>query len=149
MVCVASRAPFFSDAAPAVEIDYNDLRDGGDSNRESPTTPYGRAAHLFPLAFHPRPSVRERFAVFAAYVVFGGVADLAAGRERGLDARASLADDAFAASAALSLPPALAATLALPVKNDARGTRSGVARSTATAEPVERSERGRRRCARC
>ena len=128
---------FFSDAAPAVEIDYNDLRDGGVSNRESPTTPYGRAAHLFPLAFHPRPSVRERFAVFAAYVVFGGVADLAAGRERGLDARASLADDAFAASAALSLPPALAATLALPVKNDARGTRSGVARSTATAEPVE------------
>ena len=59
---------FFSDAAPAVELDYNDLRDGGDSNRESPTTPYGRAAHLFPLAFHPRPSVRERFAVFAAYV---------------------------------------------------------------------------------
>ena len=136
---------FFSDAAPAIELDYNDLRDGGESNRESPTTPYGRAAHLFPLAFHPRPSVRERFAVFAAYVVFGGVADLAAGRERGLDARASLADDAFAASAALSLPPALAATLALPVKTDARGLKSGVARGFPPERVFEREEARRAR----
>ena len=110
---------FFSAAAPAAALGGTPGETSRDETRayqNQSATPYGRAARLFPLAFHPRPSVRERFAVFAAYVVFGGVADLAAGRCRGLDARASLAVDAFAEDAALTLPSALAGTLVLPVE---------------------------------
>jgi hypothetical protein len=39
---------FFADAAPAVELDYDE------SASSNPPTPYGRAARLFPLAFHPQ-----------------------------------------------------------------------------------------------
>ena len=101
---------FFADAAPAVELDYDE------SASSNPPTPYGRAARLFPLAFHARPSVRERFAVFAAYVVFGVVSDLAVGRIGGQEVTVCVRNESFAKSAALALPSALIEQLLLPVE---------------------------------
>jgi hypothetical protein len=52
--------------------------DGVSTEAEQEWQPYGRAMGLFPLVFHPRPSVREQMAVFTAYIIFTPVADHAA-----------------------------------------------------------------------
>ena len=82
--------------------------------------PYGRAAGLFALVFHARPTVRERVATFFAYVVFAPVAALATRlrREGGFvseeegDVDASRAEDDD--SDVLALPEPLASQLRFP-----------------------------------
>ena len=82
---------------------------GGSSFR----APYGRAVQLFPLAFHPRVSVRERLAVFVTYVAFGSVSDIAVERVSGTVGKNNTS---FTVNASLSLPAVLNHQLVLPVR---------------------------------
>ena len=91
---------FFSELAPVP------ARDGA-QGAESEWRPYGRAAWLFSLVFHPRQTVRERVAKFVVYVVFAPTADIAAAHA-GVPLDLERAERVY-------LPDALLARLRFPV----------------------------------
>ena len=91
---------FFSELAPVP------ARDGA-QGAESEWRPYGRAAWLFSLVFHPRQTVRERVAKFVVYVVFAPTADIAAAHA-GVPLDLERAERVY-------LPEALLARLRFPV----------------------------------
>ena len=81
-------------------------RDGA-QGAESEWRPYGRAAWLFSLVFHPRQTVRERVAKFVVFVLFAPSADIAA-THAGVPLDLERAERVY-------LPEALLARLRFPV----------------------------------
>jgi hypothetical protein len=118
----AARA-FFAESAPIASEDGVSDRAHADPSERAP---YGRAMGLLALAFHPRPSVREKIAVFAAHVVFAPVCDHAEAYARASKPRAV---------DRIALPAELLAQLRFPVPvatlpsaNGANGGADGDAR---------------------